>query len=123
MLGFIFYFQAHAQLLTDLDQVSPFHEELASVKKDGQWAFINVKGESVIDFRDDLVSTSSDKQSQVMEGIEVKRYPKFVNGRCLIEKSQDGITYFGYIDEQGDVAIEADFINATNFKDDYAIVT
>lgn len=101
-----------SQTLENLDFVSPFHEDLAAVKKNDQWAFIDRNGDVVIDFRPDLVSTRTDSGS----------YPLFSNGRCLIESKKDGISYFGYIDVSGNKAIEPQFLNAKNFLNGKAIV-
>ena len=50
-------------------------------------------------------------------------YPVFISGRCLIKEIKDDVAYFGYIDINGDIVVEPQFINATNFKYDKAIVT
>ncbi len=100
-----------SQTLENLDYISPFHDGLAAVKKEGQWAFIDAKGILVIDFRDDLVPTSQ----------ENGKYPFFSDNRCLIKEIKQGIAYFGFIDTTGKVIIEPQFLNATNFKNGKAI--
>jgi hypothetical protein len=95
-----------------LDYVSPFHEGFSAVKKGNQWAFINKEGVIVIDFRDDLVSTKTNEQE----------YPVFKNNRCIIIKKEKNISYFGYIDTSGKTVIKPTFLNATNFKNNLAIV-
>lgn len=99
-----------AQELTDLDFISPFHDGVAAVKKGDQWGFIDSKGAITVDFRDDLVITIN------------KDYPMFSNGRCLIQKMKEDIAHFGYIDTKGTVVIAPDFLNATQFNDNRAIV-
>jgi hypothetical protein len=99
-----------SQTLENLDYISPFHEDLAAIQKGDQWAIIDTDGSIVIDFRSDLVSTVFDYAT----------YPIFRDGLCLIEK--DGIVYFGYINTLGETVIEPQFINASNFKDEKAIV-
>jgi hypothetical protein len=101
-----------SQTLENLDFISPFHEDLAAVQKDGQWAFIDKEGTIIIDYRSDLVETQTDN------GL----YPFFSDGRCLIEVEKDGISYFGYIDSSGNQVIDPQFLNAKNFKDGKAIV-
>ena len=53
----------------------------------------------------------------------LKSYPVFRSGRCLIKEIKDDVAYFGYIDINGDIVVKPQFINATNFKYDKAIVT
>jgi hypothetical protein len=83
----------------------------SQIKKGNQWAFINLKGNIVIDFRDNLVLTETNN----------KKYPVFINERCLISEKKDGISYFGYIDTSGATIIEPQFLNATNFDEEFAI--
>src|SRR5690554_3406937 len=49
----------HAQVLTKIDDVAPLQEDLVGVKKGDAWGFINTDGELVIDYRNDVVSTSA----------------------------------------------------------------
>ncbi len=100
-----------AQELKDLSFVSPFHEDLAAVQKEGQWGFINKSGELVIDFRSD-VFVPSDK----------KAYPMFSNGLCLITKEIKGIEHLGYMDTSGKTVIKPELINAAPFHHNNAIV-
>ena len=100
------------QTLENIDYISPFHNEVAAVKKGTEWAFINKEGETVIDFRNDLVLTKTDNEN----------YPIFNSERSLIASKKKGITYFGYIDKSGKTVIEPQFLNATNFKNDVAVV-
>ncbi len=100
------------QPVEDLDYISPFHEDVAAIQKNGQWAFINREGAVVINFRDDLV----------IEKTEQGSYPKFYDNRCLIKTKREGITYFGYIDKSGKSILKPEFLNATNFKNGLAIV-
>lgn len=102
----------YAQNLSGLDYVSPFHEELAAVKKGDAWGFINTDGELVIDFRNDIVVQSDN-------GVN---YPMFNSGRCLISEVKEGITYFGYIDTKGQEVLEPQFLNATAFNNGLAVV-
>lgn len=100
-----------AQILTNLDEVSQFNDALVAVRKVNQWGFINKKGVLIIDFRNDLV-LEKENNSQ----------PKFENGRCLIRKIVDDIYLYGYIDNSGKEVITPKYLNATNFKDGYAII-
>ncbi len=99
-----------SQQLTDLDFVSPFHDGVAAVKKGDQWGFIDTQGTLTVDFRDDLV---------IAEEVE---YPIFSNKRCLIKTMKEGIAHFGFIDTNGNVVIPPEFLNATRFKDNRAVV-
>lgn len=100
-----------AQNVENIDYISSFNDEVAAIKKDGQWAFINKEGNIVINFRNDLVSTKTNDGS----------YPVFINDRCIIVKEKNGILYYGYIDKTGKTVIEPKFLNATNFIDNKAI--
>ena len=101
----------YTQIIENIEFISPFNNEVAAIKKDGQWAFINFDGNLVVNYRNDLISTETDDGS----------YPIFYNNRCIIAKEKDGISYFGYIDKTGKTVIEPQFLNATNFIDDIAI--
>jgi hypothetical protein len=114
VICFIIHSFVYAQIITDIDDFSPFYEDLSAIKKGDQWAFINNKGIKVIDFRDDLVSS---KTKEVSIG-----YPIFEDGRCLIRKLNSGTYYYGYIDKNGKQIIAPQYLNATNFKNGYAIV-
>ncbi len=100
------------QGIKDIDFISPFNDGLSAVQKGDSWAFIDVSGEMVIDFRKDLVLTTIGDQ----------QYPVFNSGRCLIMTKKDGISYFGYIDKTGKTVMKPQFLNATNFNNGLAIV-
>lgn len=107
-----FSFFGFSQSTENIDYISPFQNGLATVKKDGLWAFINTQGEIIVDYRNDLVITKSDDGN----------FPIFKNDRCLIEEKREGISYFGYINTCGKTVIQPKFINASNFNDGLAIV-
>lgn len=100
------------QNIENLDYISTFNDGLAAIKKNNQWAFIDTEGDLVIDFRDDLFISSS----------EDRKYPIFKNNRCLIVKEKKGVSYFGYIDKTGKVIIEPQFLNASDYYNNIAIV-
>ena len=100
------------QTIENLDYISTFNDDLAAIKKNNQWAFINKEGEIVIDFRDDLVVTELDNGN----------YPIFKNGRCIIKVKKEGVSYFGFMDKNGKIVIEPQFLNATNFDNNTATV-
>jgi hypothetical protein len=108
----LFPFLSFSQITDKLDFISPYNEGFSAVQKGNQWAFINLTGDIVIAFRDDLVLTETNN----------KKYPIFINERCLISEIKDGISYFGYIDKTGKTVIEPQFLNATNFHEELAIV-
>ncbi|AKA34247.1 WG repeat-containing protein [Flagellimonas lutaonensis] len=103
-----------------LDEVAPFSEDLAAVRKGNQWGFIDKTGQLVIDFRSDLVwSKNADPKRKDVKGI---RYPQFKNGRCMIQEIKDeDIPYYGFIDTEGQIAIEPEYINLTEFDDGRAV--
>jgi hypothetical protein len=112
LFTFLIPFFGFTQTTDSFDFVSPFHEGFAAVKKGNQWAFINTEGSIIIDFRDDLATTK----------IGDKAYPLFKNNRCLILKTIQNTSYFGYIDSSGKTVIAPTFLNATNFQNNIAIV-
>lgn len=115
LLGFMVIFPAHAQFMKNLDQVSTFSEGLLAIKKGDQWGFMDKQGTIVIQFRDDLVPIK-------ISGDDVTKVPVFQNGRALVRRIEDNITYYGYIDSSGKEIIKKDYVNATPFKDGFAVV-
>ncbi|GAA4275427.1 hypothetical protein GCM10022259_01510 [Aquimarina mytili] len=103
-----------SQVLKNIDEIAPFHEELAAVRQGTQWGFIDKKGALVIAYRDDLVLSKTDKNTTA--------YPYFEDGRCRIQQKANGISQFGYIDKKGNTVIKPEFLNATNFENGHAIV-
>ncbi len=100
------------QNIENMEYISSFNDDVAAIKKDGLWAFINAEGTIIVNFRNDLISSKNDDGN----------YPVFKNGRCIIVKEKNGISYFGYIDKTGKTVIEPQFLNASNFFDNRAIV-
>lgn len=100
-----------AQTIENVEFISPFHDEVAAIKKDGKWAFIDMNCQIVIEYRTDLVLTKIDKWE----------YPIFTDGRCQIVEEKEGISYYGFIDKSGKVIIEPQFLNTTNFINGVAI--
>lgn len=110
-----------AQLIQNLDQITPYQEGFAAIKKGDQWAFININGEIVIDFRSDLVSYNL-KDKWVESDINLLPYPHFKEGKCLIRIIKDGIYYYGYMDTSGKQVIAPEYVNASDFNNGYALV-
>ncbi len=117
---FIFYSSSFSQILTNVDFISPFHEDLAAIKKNNEWAFINKDGLIVIDFRNDLVSSKSEVNLHESKPGSIN-YPFFKEGKCKFRKQIEGIYYYGFIDKTGKESIAPEFLNITNFQDGYAI--
>lgn len=107
-------------ILAALDEVRPFSEGLAAVRKGNQWGFIDTEGQLVIDFRSDLVwSTEADNSKSDITGIS---YPQFLDGLCINkELTEEGIPLYGFIDRKGNQVIQPEFVNITPFKDQRAI--
>tara|TARA_R110000751_G_scaffold274705_1_gene375603 strand:- start:1511 stop:2113 length:603 start_codon:yes stop_codon:yes gene_type:complete len=101
-----------AQTIENLEYISPFNNEVAAIKKGNEWGFIDQDGKVIIDFRNDLVLTKTGNAT----------YPIFSNEKCLIAHQKDGILYYGYIDKTGKTVITPQFLNATNFEYDKALV-
>lgn len=108
----VFSFLGIAQTIENLDFISPYNDGVAAIQRGDNWAFINNQGDLVIDFRSDLVLTT-------IENIE---YPVFNSSRCLIVEKKEGISYFGFIDKSGKTVIKPQYLNATNFNNDRALV-
>lgn len=108
-----------AAQLTEIDEIGPFSEELAAVRKGNQWGFIDKEGTLVIDFRDDLVwNTAADTSAH---GINSIRQPSFHDGRCLVKKIIEEIPVYGFMDTTGKIVIEHKFLNVSHFNDGYTI--
>ncbi len=106
--------------ISGLDEVAPFSEGLAAVRKGNQWGFIDKKGKLTIDFRSDLVwNKNAEIGRKDVKGI---RYPEFKNGLCAIQQTKDeGILFYGFIDTKGEIAIEPEYLNITEFDQNNAI--
>jgi len=109
------HFTGLSQISVENDLVTPFNGDIAAVKKDGKWGFINKSGKLIVNYRNDYVLTKNDNSSYL--------YPFFNNERCLIRKLINGVYYYGYIDQNGKEIIPLTYLNASNFKDGYAIVS
>ncbi len=106
-----------SQDIKGVDEIAPFSEGLAAVRKGNQWGFINKEGNLVIDFRDDLVW--NENPDTAASDITSVRYPSFNNERCLVQKLEDQIPIYGFIDKKGDLVIEHQFLNVTPYNDGY----
>lgn len=103
--------------LEAIDEIAPFSEGLAAVRRGNQWGFINNDGNLVIAFRDDLVW---DKDADVTKSdILGVRYPLFKDGRCLVKKIEDEIPTYGFIDTNGGLVIDHQFLNVSPFDGGY----
>lgn len=117
----LFPFFLFAQTLSGLDEIAPFNEGLAAVRKGETWGFINKKGELVIDFRADLVW--QEKTMTTEKDFISSTYPRFVDGRCMIKSKmpEERITVYGFIDKNGKEVISPEYLNITEFQEGYAL--
>ncbi|MGB5371422.1 MAG: WG repeat-containing protein [Flavobacteriaceae bacterium] len=106
--------------IAGLDEVAPFHEGLAAVRKGDQWGFIDESGQLVIDFRSDLVwNRNPDTNASDVTGVG---FPEFKEGLCLVKEiKEEDIPYYGFIDTSGALAIEPEYINISPFEKGYAL--
>lgn len=105
---------------TVYDEVVPFSEGLAAVRVGNQWGFIDEDAKLVIDFRDDLVWNQEADTS--IRGVLGIRYPQFKNGRCMIQELKvNDIPYYGFIDTSGEIVIQPEYLNITQFDQENAI--
>lgn len=118
MVTFVLPFKLVAQGLKGIDEIAPFNEGLAAIRKGEQWGFINEEGTLVIDFRDDIYwNKNADTTKSDISGVG---YPVFNDGRCLITKTvEDGIPVVGFMDTKGNTVIEPQLLNVYPFKDGY----
>ena len=107
-------------LMEGLDEVTPYHDGLAALRKGSRWAFIDMDGNLVIDFRGDLVwKENADPEAY---GVNAVPYPRFQDGRCMFEAAgDDDIPVYGFIDRQGKTVIAPEYLNLTEFRDGYAV--
>jgi len=102
-----------------LDEVAPFKEGLAAVRKGNEWGFIDKEGNLVIDFRNDILWN---REASNVAGVSSLRYPEFKEGMCIILKMTDeGIPLYGFINNKGEMVIEPQFVNITPFENGYAV--
>ena len=106
-------------IIGNLDEVAPFSEGLAAVRKGDQWGFIDKEGGMVIDFRNDVVWNLQESNAGDVSGV---KYPQFKEGLCIISQLTDeGIPLYGFMNTKGETIIEPEFINITSFKNGYAV--
>jgi hypothetical protein len=112
---------ASSQTKTALyDEIAPFSEGLAAVRVGNQWGFINEDAKLVIDFRDDVVWNH--EADTTVPGVMGIRYPEFKNGRCMIQELKvNNIPYYGFIDTSGEIVIQPEYLNITQFDQENAI--
>ncbi len=108
----------YSQTIDNIDEIAPFSEGLAAVRKNDKWAFIDKEGTVVINFRDDIYwNRDADTSIEDISGI---RYPMFKDGRCIIKKIvEDNVPVYGFIDTKGNTVIEPQFLNVYPFKEGY----
>ncbi len=120
LLFIAFLFVAQSQTIKNIDQLAPFSEDLAAVRKGDQWGFINKEGTLVIDFRDDLVWDKKTEDSKF--GMLSRSYPMFEQGMCLIYTTgEEGIPLYGFIDNSGKIVIQPEYLNITSFDNGLAL--
>ena len=82
----------------EVEDISSFSEDLAAIKKDGKWGYIDKKGNIVID-------CVYEKAQDFSEGLAVVKK----DGKC------------GYINNKGEVVIDFKYDSADNFSFGYGI--
>ena len=110
-----------AQELDAVEEIAPFSEGLAAVRIGEKWGFIDQDGKLVIDFRDDLVwNKETDAKATDITGVG---YPRFKDGRCMIKDvlEEEGIEVYGFIDTKGEIVIAPEYLNVTEFNENYAM--
>ena len=115
-MSLMFSVTTTGQQLEGIDEIAPFNEGFAAVRKGEQWGFIDKNGDLVIDFRNDLHwKKDADGSESDVNGV---RYPMFNEQMCMITKKvEDGIPLYGFIDTSGKTVVEPKFLNVYPFKD------
>ncbi len=107
-------------ILDGLDEVAPFSEGLAAVRKGNQWGFIDKAGQLVIYFREDVVWNQNPDTTK--QGVESIGHPQFREGLCMVkELTNEGIPLYGFIDIHGKQVIKPEFVNITHFENNHAV--
>ncbi len=106
-------------LISGLDEVSPFHEGFAAVRKGNQWGFINEEGQLSIAFRNDVLWNEQTSNSL---GVSSVGYPRFNQGLCIIfETTNEGVALYGFMNTKGETVIAPEFVNIAPFEGDYTV--
>jgi hypothetical protein len=118
------------------DDLREFNEGKAAFNLNGLWGYLNKDGSIFLPARYKTVQEYSEEMAVVQDlnnkyhlidnngviisdSIKYEKINKFLNGRALIKDSQR----YGYIDKDGELAIDMDYEYATDFIDGLAIVT
>lgn len=113
-------FFMNAQELQDLSYVGSLHNGYAPVKKNNQWGFINSTGDLIVNFRNDLIENEEVSVSGDL-GVATQKVPVMQENRAIIKKNIQGVNYYGFIDKNGKVVIEPEFLNVSLFNDGKAL--
>ena len=113
-------FLVNAQELKELSYIGALSDGFAPVSKDGKWGFINAEGVLVVEFRDDLITNPEVTKTRDL-GIASQKYPVMQENRAIIKNSKDGVNYYGFINENGRIIIEPEFLNVSTFKNGFAL--
>lgn len=138
---------AHKQINTKYGKIQSFHEGLAVVCREEKYGFINLDGEEVVEckyyaaknFSEGLAAVQKEYNGRWLfinhQGEEVISLPDefsiggykdgFSDGLCAIccFDSENAELKYGYIDKQGNVAINAEFDMAFDFYNGLAFVS
>jgi hypothetical protein len=113
-------FLIFGQQVKNADFISSLEDGYAAVKIQNQWSFIDENGKLIFDLRNDLVFNEQ-VTTAIDIGVATMTYPLMIEERAIVKKVKDGIAYYGFIDITGNIVIEPDFLNVSNFKDGYAV--
>lgn len=111
--------QMNAPLISTLDDVAPYSEGLAAVRKGNQWGFLDKDGNLAIPFRDDVLWNT---KATTETGVSSIEYPKFKEGLCIIfENTNEGVPLYGFMNTKGETVIAPEFVNISPFDDDFTV--
>ena len=117
ILVFFALLSLSAQLPQALDDVAPFNENLAAIRRGNEWAFIDDLGTVIIDFRNDIHWNPMAKETS--RGVNAIKQPKFSNGLCMVRTYVDDIAVYGFINTKGELVIEHQFLNVNPFENGF----
>lgn len=119
ILLFLFPLSMWSQAVKDVEYIGSGNEGYFPVLKEGKWGFMDSLGKLTVDFRTDLIHNKKKAAGRDV-GVASMSYPVLSQGRAITRKDLNGIPYYGYINEKGEEIVKPQYLNLSNFKDDYA---
>ena len=106
--------EARTVFQSDWDDIRPFSEGLAAVRKNGKWGFVDREGEVVIEPQYDSVTAFAEGLAGFELGATQVSLSNGISWTCPGRR--------GFIDHSGSVVIPAEWIDASPFHEGLAVV-